>query len=81
MTEEEEKGLNFKLNLSQLFQGLIILGIAGLFMQFQELKDSTAISVSERQALKEDISELKNEVRYLRNIIYTAVRDKDSLKK
>lgn len=78
MNEQEENKLGqavFKLNVSQVLQGVMIAGIIGIFVQFQDLKDTASVSLSERKALKEDIEELKNEVRFLRNIIYSSMRE------
>jgi len=63
-----------KLNISQIMQALIISLVCWQLVKIQELSEAVASSNSERNALKEDIVELKNEVKYLRNIVYMAVQ-------
>ena len=63
-----------KLNISQIMQALIISLICWQLVKIQNLSEAVAASNSERNALKEDIIELKNEVKYLRNMVYMAVQ-------
>lgn len=65
-----------KLNISQILQGVIISLVCWQIIKIQELSESVATSNSERNALKEDIVELKNEVKYLRSIVYAAIQSK-----
>jgi hypothetical protein len=58
--------------LGRILQGLILAGIIGLFVKFNELQEATSISKTEREAFKEDIKELKEEVRSLRNALYNS---------
>jgi len=61
-----------KLNVSQILQAIIISLVCWQLIKIQELSEAVAYSNSERTALKEDIVELKNEVKYLRNMVYSA---------
>lgn len=61
-----------KLNVSQILQAIIISLVCWQLIKIQELSEAVAASNSERTALKEDIVELKNEVKYLRNMVYSA---------
>ena len=61
-----------KLNVSQILQAIIISLVCWQLIKIQELSEAVASSNSERNALKEDIVELKNEVKYLRNMVYSA---------
>jgi len=63
--------------IGKILQAVIIAGIIGLFVQFQEVKEATNISKSERDNFKEDIMELKTEVRSLRYIIYKYEGDQE----
>jgi len=64
-----------KLNVSQILQAIIISLVCWQLIKIQELSEAVASSNSERTALKEDIVELKNEVKYLRNIVYSAFQN------
>ena len=61
-----------KLNVSQILQAIIISLVCWQLIKIQELSEAVAASNSERNALKEDIVELKNEVKYFRNMVYSA---------
>ena len=63
-----------KLNVSQMLQAVIISLVCWQLITIQNLSEVVASSNSERQALKEDIAELKQEVKYLRNIVYSAIQ-------
>ena len=85
MNDREQKDMfgdfSLKLNVSQILQSVIVLGIAGLFFEFQELKEVSKVSTAERLSLKEDITELKAEIKVLRTIIYDALsRNQKALK-
>lgn len=61
-----------KLNVSQILQAIIISLVVWQLVKIQELSEAVAASNSERSALKEDIVELKNEIKFLRNMVYSA---------
>lgn len=61
-----------KLNVSQILQSIIISLVVWQLVKIQELSEAIATSNSERIALKEDIVELKNEIKFLRNMVYSA---------
>jgi hypothetical protein len=63
-------GMNLGFGISRVLQGLILAGIIGLFINFNELKEATSISKTERENFKEDIKELKEDIRSLRNALY-----------
>ena len=67
-----DNNIGAKLNVSQILQGVIISLVCWQLVKIQELSEAVAYSNSERNALKEDIVELKNEVKYLRNMVYSA---------
>ena len=62
---------NKTMGISRIIQGVILAGIIGLFVQFNEVKESITISTTERANFKEDIQELKADVRSLRYTLYT----------
>lgn len=66
--DRNDKHPNF---FNKVTQAILIAGIIGLFVQFQDVKEATQISKAERTNFKEDIKELKEEVRSLRLIIYS----------
>ena len=59
------------MGFSRVIQGVILAGIIGLFVQFNEVKESITISTTERANFKEDIQELKSDVRSLRYTLYS----------
>ena len=59
------------MGFSRIIQGVILAGIIGLFVQFNEVKESITISTTERANFKEDIQELKSDVRSLRYTLYS----------
>ena len=74
---------NKTMGISRIIQGIILAGIIGLFVQFNEVKESITISTTERANFKEDIQELKADVRSLRYTLYangytTENKDKDN---
>lgn len=79
MSTEGEKQIGFKLNISQVLQAIMIFGIIGLWTRFSKLEENTTISIAERQGLKEDITELKDEVRFLRTLLYTSMKVKEDI--
>lgn len=67
------QGFDVKLNLNQVLNGITVILLTGLIVQFQQMREDISASVVERTSLKEDIIELKDEVRELRAIIYAAI--------
>lgn len=67
--------------VGRVLQGLILAGIIGLFVKFNELQEATSISKTEREAFKEDIKELKEDVRSLRYALYSSSGGNDNYKR
>lgn len=68
------ENIGAKLNVSQMLQAIIISMMCWVLVTIQNLSEVVASSNTERQALKEDIAELKQELKYLRNIVYSAIQ-------
>ena len=78
MNQEENKkldGLSLNLNLNQVLNAVSVLLLAGLIFSVQTLKEDVRVSASERLSLQDDIKELKTEVKFLRNLLYSSIQD------
>ena len=68
-----------RINLAQIMQGLILAGIVWIGAEFKTLSNKSIAREQEMKSLKEDISELKAEVRYLRAALFE--HNKNDVKK
>lgn len=68
-----------RINFSQVLQGLILAGIIWIGAEFQNLSQKSVSRDTEIKTLQRDISELKGEIRYLRQALFE--HNKADLKK
>lgn len=67
-----------RINFSQILQGLILAGVVWIGAEFKALSDKSITREAELRLLKEDVKELKGEIRSLRTALYNYTNGNDN---